>query len=74
MLKKGISLITIIFITVLPVSVLAHPGHGATDGHSLWHYLTEPFHVFSMVAALILLSVAIYWYTVKKRKKAKINA
>lgn len=34
---------------------LAHPGHGVPgEGYSLLHYLTEPVHVASGLAALVL--------------------
>ncbi len=74
MYKKCITVISFIVLMVLPVIAFAHPGHGATDGHSLWHYLTEPFHIISMIAALILLVGVIYWYVAKKRKKATVHA
>ena len=32
---------------------LAHPGHGTTSPSSWSHYLTEPVHVVTLVAAIV---------------------
>lgn len=76
MLRKTFLLISSTLVLTLSAitGLLAHPGHGATDGHSLWHYLTEPFHVISLVAAVAILISIIFWYMVKRRQKARVNA
>lgn len=44
-----------------PELVLAHPGHGSSDGISLWHYLSSYEHSIAL-AGLILLTVLIVRY------------
>ena len=55
-------------------SLFAHPGHGETHGHSLLHYLTEPFHVISLAAVLIAAFFVIRWIRARKLRKASVNA
>lgn len=31
----------------------AHPDHGTTDSDTLWHYLTEPVHLFVGLALVV---------------------
>jgi len=49
-------------------SILAHAGHGSTEGHSMWHYLIEPSHLpFTLAAATVIVAL-IGWAIVKRRK------
>jgi len=64
--KNGVSALLILLVAA--TGVWAHPGHGESHGHSLVHYLTEPFHVIPLVAVIIV-SVAIFTVLYKKRKK-----
>lgn len=51
------------------MSILAHAGHGVTDGHSLLHYLIEPAHLpFTVAAAVVVL--AVFGWAIAKRRKA----
>ncbi|QDT52673.1 hypothetical protein Pan44_06850 [Caulifigura coniformis] len=34
-------------------SLLAHPGHGVTEGDSTMHYLVEPIHIAPVVLLLV---------------------
>ncbi|GEM_PF-977706 len=64
-----ISLITsVLFFIISAVSLMAHPGHGTTDGHSLIHYLTEPMHATVLVAVFIMIAASITWMILKKKK------
>jgi len=64
--KNGVS--ALLLLLVAATGVWAHPGHGETGGHSVAHYLTEPFHVIPLVAVIIV-SVAIFSVIYTKRKK-----
>lgn len=56
---------TVLALTaLLPLTAIAHDGHGSSHAHSLMHYLTEPLHVIPVV----IVAVAI-WY-IWRRKKA----
>ncbi len=35
-------------VLLTPALAFAHPGHGASEGHSLLHYLTEPLHAYGL--------------------------
>ena len=56
--------IALALTTLLPVSAIAHDGHGSSHAHALMHYLTEPLHVIP----LVIVAVAA-WY-IWRRKKA----
>lgn len=51
-----------------PLSLLAHPGHGETDGFTITHYFVEPVHVILFVAALSLTVVSAK-YIIRKRQQ-----
>ena len=52
-------------IALLPLSAVAHDGHGSSHAHSLMHYLTEPLHIIPVAVV-----VAVAW-AVCRRKKAR---
>ena len=54
----------VLVMMVMPFIVLAHPGHGDTDGYTIIHYFTEPVHAITTFTILIS-SVA---YLMYKRK------
>jgi putative Mn2+ efflux pump MntP len=54
--------------------VLAHPGHGITEGNSLVHFLTEPVHIISFIAVLAVGAIVVLWYRAKKKKLVRVNA
>ena len=62
MLKKSTS-----FLTMLPLAVLAHPGHRDEGGFTITHYVTEPEHIGAFVISALLVLYA-------GRKFAKRNA
>ena len=50
------------------LNILAHAGHGVTEGHSLLHYLTEPAHLpYTLAAAVVAIGVAV-WFVRRKRE------
>ncbi len=64
-----ISLISsIIFFVLGNIALLAHPGHGTTDGHSLIHYLTEPMHAMVLAAVFIMIAASVTWMILRKKK------
>ncbi|MFO8029575.1 MAG: hypothetical protein R6U28_06920 [Cyclonatronaceae bacterium] len=70
MITKGLKNGTALLILVLTAcaAAWAHPGHGETEGYSLLHYFSEPFHVIPM-AAVIVASVLIFLFIYSRRKK-----
>ncbi|MCA1801733.1 MAG: hypothetical protein LC662_04650 [Rhodothermaceae bacterium] len=54
--------------------VLAHPGHGITEGNSLVHFLTEPVHIISFIAVVAVSTIAVLWYRARKKKLVRVNA
>lgn len=45
----------------MPNAILAHVGHGVTEGNSLFHYLSEPIHL-ALIGAGIVATIATAWY------------
>ncbi len=58
----------ILIATSLPVWLLAHPGHGETEGFSIIHYFTEPMHAIITVGAMVALYAGIRYLRSKKVK------
>lgn len=48
--------------------IFAHPGHGATEGNSAIHYLTEPFHIGPAVVVVAAGLTTALW--LKRRRNA----
>lgn len=40
-------------LALTPIAVLAHPGHGGTDGFTIIHYFVEPSHAVFTYSILI---------------------
>lgn len=73
---KNFRLFFISFILLLITGtklLMAHPGHGATDGHSLIHYLTEPMHATILIAVIIMILSSATWLILRKRKKGVVE-
>ena len=67
-----ISLVSsIIFFVLGNIALLAHPGHGSTDGHSLIHYLSEPMHAMVLAAVVLMVAGSVTWLILKKKKAAE---
>lgn len=63
---------TAVIIVLVPLIVVAHPGHGGTDGYSIIHYFVEPVH--AVITYSILLFAAFYiWYS-RRQNQQKNNA
>jgi len=48
--------------------LIAHAGHGVTEGGSLIHYLTEPAHLPFTVAAVVVVIAALGWAVARRHK------
>ncbi len=73
MAKKHItSIVALLMLLVAAANVWAHPGHGDSSGHSLMHYLIEPFHSLPLIAVIVL-SVVIFLMMYSRRKKRAVN-
>lgn len=54
-------------MSLIPVAVMSHPGHGETEGFTITHYLVEPIHVIVTIGILFFVVVMIKWFK-RKRK------
>lgn len=50
---------------LLPLSMIAHPGHGETEGFTIIHYLVEPIHTTAVIGGVLLAVI----YLRRQRKK-----
>ena len=57
-------------LLAVPTLLMAHPGHGETEGFTITHYFTEVEHVIISIA-LISISALVVWY-LKNRKKQNV--
>ena len=55
---------------LLPLSLIAHPGHGETEGFTIIHYLIEPIHATAIVGGVLLAVIYLRW----KRKKSTASS
>jgi cytochrome bd-type quinol oxidase subunit 2 len=68
------------FVTTLLIGLaaatglMAHPNHGATDGHSLVHYLTEPLHIAGFIAVFVTAAVIVFWFVARRKRAVKVDA
>jgi hydrogenase/urease accessory protein HupE len=51
-MKKMYHLLASLVFLAAPATVLAHPGHGETEGFSVIHYFTEPVHAVVTILAI----------------------
>jgi hypothetical protein len=58
-MKKLLSRVMILILSV-PGAAYAHDGHGHTDGDSPEHYLTEPYHIIIVLAAVAIIGALMY--------------
>lgn len=56
---------------LLPFSVMAHPGHGDSDGYTIIHYFREPVHAVIPLVFFIALIAYIHMLEQRSRKKQK---
>lgn len=67
-MKRATSLLAAL-VASSPIVAHAHPGHGTTDPDSWAHYLTEPVHVVTLVAALAAATgIGVAWRRARKRR------
>ena len=65
---KNLFVLCIFFLLSGITTLFAHPGHGATDGHSLIHYLSEPLHAAILASVIIIIATSATWMIMRKRK------
>lgn len=65
-MKKTI--VTIVLATAIPQLLLAHEGHGFTNGHSALHYMAEPYHALFLLTAVAGITGLIYHLRKQSRK------
>jgi len=56
-----------LMMSLMPVAVMSHPGHGETEGFTITHYLVEPIHVIVTIGILFFVVVIVKWFK-RKRK------
>ena len=56
-MKKTLAII--LAMAFLPLMILAHEGHGSTEGFTVIHYIIEPLHV-PIVILIITIAVIIF--------------
>ena len=56
---------------LVPASALAHPGHegGSALGAALWHLFTQPDHLASLAAPLVLAIGLLVWLARRDRRR-----
>ncbi|MCB0600470.1 MAG: hypothetical protein KDC28_04555 [Saprospiraceae bacterium] len=58
--------IVVLLLSLLPFTLIAHPGHGIGNGWSLTHYTGSLEHAWILVVAIVAIS---YWL-VRSTKKS----
>jgi hypothetical protein len=66
-MKKISSLLRTCIFILTPLAVMAHPGHGETEGFSIIHYFKEPVHA---TISVLLLAGIIFTVSYTRRKKS----
>lgn len=76
MIKKYtfIVLSAILMSLATAAEILAHPGHGTTEGSSLIHFISEPIHILSFVAFVAVGIGITLWYRARKKKLVRVDA
>jgi membrane protein implicated in regulation of membrane protease activity len=69
-MKKFI--LPVLTVLVLPVFVMAHHGHGTTDGFTITHYFTEPVHLIT-IAGVAVVSLLFIRRWIRKNKSIKLQ-
>ena len=70
---KNLFVLCIIFLITGVTTLFAHPGHGATDGNSLMHYLSEPLHAAILASIVIIIATSATWMIMRKKKNVSLN-
>lgn len=55
------------WIALLPLSVIAHAGHGHDNPLSPGHYVSNPQHSFPITLAIATVVVLITWLALRKK-------
>lgn len=56
----------------IPFSVMAHPGHGETEGFTIIHYFAEPVH--ATLTAVLLAGVIFSAYKLSAKRSSNKKA
>lgn len=71
---RKIILVSFLLFIMNQTTLLAHPGHGDSAGHSIFHYLTEPMHAMVFGAVLLMIAMSSTWLIARMKKRAKERA
>lgn len=71
---RKIILTSFLLLIMNQATLLAHPGHGDSAGHSLFHYLTEPMHAMVFGAVVLMMAISSTWLIQRMKKRAKERA
>lgn len=59
---------TIVLAATIPQLLLAHEGHGFTNGHSALHYVAEPYHALVFLTVVAGIAGLLYRFRKQSRK------
>ena len=71
---RKIFLASILLFIMNQATLFAHPGHGDSAGHSLFHYLTEPMHAMVLGAVVLMIAMSCTWLILRMKKRVKERA
>lgn len=70
---KNLFVLCIIFLFTGITTLFAHPGHGATEGNSLIHYLSEPLHATILASVILIIATSATWMIIRKKTKVQVD-
>jgi len=56
---------------VAPLTTMAHPGHGETEGYTIIHYFTEPMHAVITLGSLLIVFAGLRYFRKKNADSQK---
>ena len=60
-MKLSNILFTAALLVTTPLMIMAHPGHGDSDGFSVIHYFKEPVHILFPALFVVVIMAAYSW-------------
>jgi hypothetical protein len=70
-MKKISKIVISAWIALLPLSAIAHAGHGHDNPLSSGHYVNNPQHSFPLTLAIASMVVLITWLAYRKKSITK---
>ena len=71
-IKKTFS--TFILLLAGTTVIMAHPGHGDSEGRSLIHYFSEPFHAIPLILVIAIAAGVIFMAYSKLKKQSTLES